>query len=178
MFQPWKGSKYDVTRLLILGESPFSWWEDDELRHPLPQHFIEMFKWAIDSFPDCGRFFAMVSRGLANEENPSKERLKFVWDRAAFTNYVSGTVGDGSVFDLSRPCGTRQNRISSRQFFRLMKSNKSSPSTRAPVGRKIAIQLPQLMQQSVTMRQSWGRQVGARAVERIRAVAKQKGNDL
>ena len=96
MFQPCKGSKYDVTRLLILGESPFSWWEDDELRHPLPQHFIEMFKWAIDSFPDCGRFFAMVSRGLANEENPSKERLKFVWDRAAFTNYVSGTVGDGS----------------------------------------------------------------------------------
>jgi len=48
----------------------------------------------------------------------------------------------------------------------------------SPVGRKIAIQLPQLMQQSVTMGQSWGQQAGARAVERIRAAAKQKGYDL
>jgi hypothetical protein len=37
----------------------------------------------------------MVSRGLANEQNPTRDRLKFVWDRAAFTNYVSLTVGDG-----------------------------------------------------------------------------------
>jgi len=48
----------------------------------------------------------------------------------------------------------------------------------SPVGRKIAIQLPQLMQQSLTMGQSWGQQAGARAVERIRAAAKQKGYDL
>ena len=48
----------------------------------------------------------------------------------------------------------------------------------SPVGRKIVIQLPQLMQQSVTMGQSWGQQAGARAVERIRAAAKQKGYDL
>ncbi len=38
----------------------------------------------------------MVSRALANEETPTKDRLQFVWDRAAFTNYVSVTVGDGS----------------------------------------------------------------------------------
>jgi len=48
----------------------------------------------------------------------------------------------------------------------------------SPVGRKIVIQLPQLMRQSVTMGQSWGQQAGARAVERIRAAAKQKGYDL
>ena len=48
----------------------------------------------------------------------------------------------------------------------------------SPVGRKIVIQLPQLMQQSVTMGQSWGQQAGARAIERIRAAAKQKGYDL
>src|SRR6516225_10241752 len=48
----------------------------------------------------------------------------------------------------------------------------------SPVGRKIVIQLPQLMQQSVSMGQSWGQQAGARAVERIRALAKQKGYDL
>jgi uncharacterized protein len=49
---------------------------------------------------------------------------------------------------------------------------------KSPIGRKIVIQLPQLMQQSLTMGQSWGRQAGARAVERIRAAAKQKGYDL
>ena len=34
------------------------------------------------------------------------------------------------------------------------------------------------MQQSVTMGQAWGQQAGGRAVERIRALAKQKGYDL
>jgi hypothetical protein len=37
----------------------------------------------------------MVSCGLANAQNPTRDRLKFVWDRAAFTNYISLTVGDG-----------------------------------------------------------------------------------
>ena len=48
----------------------------------------------------------------------------------------------------------------------------------SPVGRKIVVQLRQLMQQSLAMGQSWGQQAGARAVERIRAAAKQKGYDL
>lgn len=96
MFQPWIGREYDSTRLLILGESAYSWWEADELRHPSPQHSKITVGWAIDKFPNCGRFFAMVSRALADEENPTRDRLQFVWDRAAFTNYVSGTVGDGS----------------------------------------------------------------------------------
>jgi uncharacterized protein len=48
----------------------------------------------------------------------------------------------------------------------------------SPVGRNIVIQLPQLMQQSVAMGQSWGQQAGAHAIERIRAAAKQKGYDL
>ena len=47
-----------------------------------------------------------------------------------------------------------------------------------PVGRKIVVQQPQLMQQSVTMGQTWGQQAAARAVERIRATAKQKGYEL
>src|SRR5215831_10457840 len=45
----------------------------------------------------------------------------------------------------------------------------------SPVGRKIVVQLPQLAQQIVNLGQSWGQQAGARAVERIRAAAKQKG---
>jgi len=48
----------------------------------------------------------------------------------------------------------------------------------SPVGRKIQAQLPQIVQQIATMGQSWGEQAGARAVERIRAEAKQKGYNL
>ena len=96
MFQPWIGSEYGSTRLLILGESAYSWWEADELRHPSPQHAIKSVKWTITDFPNSGRFLRMVSQALANVETPTIARLQFVWDRVAFTNYVSGTVGDGS----------------------------------------------------------------------------------
>ena len=48
----------------------------------------------------------------------------------------------------------------------------------SPVGRKIVIQQPQLTQQSLTLGQSWGEQAAARAVERIRAAARQKGYEL
>jgi hypothetical protein len=48
----------------------------------------------------------------------------------------------------------------------------------SPVGRKIVVQLPQLTQQMMAMGQSWGERAGARAVERIRAAAKQKGYEL
>jgi hypothetical protein len=103
MYEPWVGLAYDRTRLLILGESAYSWWEDDEIHDPSPQHSTEMVRWAIDAFPNCGRFFVMVSRALANEQNPTREHLEFVWQRVAFTNYISVPVGSGSRI---RPSGT------------------------------------------------------------------------
>jgi hypothetical protein len=96
MFKPWIGREFHKTHLLILGESAYSWWQADELRHPPPEHSVNMVRWAIENFPNCGRFFAMVSRALANERDPTSDPLQFVWDRVAFTNYVSVTVGDGS----------------------------------------------------------------------------------
>ena len=95
MFQPWIGSKYGKTRLLILGESAYSWFEDNEWQHPPLDHAIGSVGWAINNFPASGRFFAMVSRALANEESPTKDRLEAVWARVAFTNYISMTVGCG-----------------------------------------------------------------------------------
>jgi hypothetical protein len=38
----------------------------------------------------------MASRALANEESPTRDRLRSVWNRVAFTNYISDTVGDGA----------------------------------------------------------------------------------
>jgi hypothetical protein len=95
MFEPGKKPEYKKTRLLILGESAYSWWEDDELQHPSLQHSSETVQWAINAFPSCGRFFAMISRALANDETPTKARLQAVWNCVAFTNYVSTTVGEG-----------------------------------------------------------------------------------
>ena len=48
----------------------------------------------------------------------------------------------------------------------------------SPVGRKLATQLPEIMQQTVVMAEAWGQRVGARVEERIRIVAKQKGYNL
>jgi hypothetical protein len=96
MFKPWIGPEYEITRLLILGESAYSWSEDGEPQHPSPQHSKDTVEDSIDSFPDCTRFFAMISRALANEESPTQNRLQFVWNRVAFTNYISETVGVGA----------------------------------------------------------------------------------
>jgi hypothetical protein len=97
MFKPyWKGKEYPKTRLLILGESAYSWWENDRLNHPTPDHICESVQYAITNLADSSRFFVMVSRALANHETPSEARLRAVWERVAFTNYVAATVGEGA----------------------------------------------------------------------------------
>jgi hypothetical protein len=96
MFKPWKGSEFDKTGLLILGESAYSWWEGDELHHPTTEHVTESVCWAISNFKESSRFFRMVSRALANEQDPTESRLNSVWNRVAFTNYVTTSVGEGA----------------------------------------------------------------------------------
>jgi len=49
---------------------------------------------------------------------------------------------------------------------------------KTPLGQKVVTQMPVVMQQSAQLGQVWGAQVGARAAERIRAAAKQKGYQL
>jgi len=96
MFKPWIGSEYESTRLLILGESAYSWWEGDELRNPSLEHSTEMVKWAVENRLEDNRFFGMVSRALARTQNPNRKCLETLWNRVAFTNYVSQTVGEGA----------------------------------------------------------------------------------
>jgi hypothetical protein len=98
MSQPWIGKEYVKTNLLLLGESAFSWEEEGAMRHPSATHCSDLVNWVIDDFDGCRRdipFIAKISRALANEETPSSDRLKFVWDRVAFVNYVTESVGDG-----------------------------------------------------------------------------------
>lgn len=97
-FLPWVGEYYDKIKLLLLGESAYSWQdENDQWRHPTPNHPMEMVKEVLDDFENANdmRFMKTLSRGLAGEEKPSKERLHYAWQRVAFTNYVGGTVGEG-----------------------------------------------------------------------------------
>lgn len=96
-FKPWIGKHYDETGLLLLGESAYSWLdEDDRLRNPSPDLPTEMVNEVLDNFENADNmpFMKTLSRGLAGEREPSKERLHHVRHRVAFTNYVGGTVGE------------------------------------------------------------------------------------
>lgn len=98
MWIPWVGEHYDATRLLLLGESAYSWTVDGKVVHPPVEHSCNVVEWAIGDFPRCvrhGRFVACLSRALANEKNPGPELLRSAWNRVAFTNYVGETVGLG-----------------------------------------------------------------------------------
>ena len=95
MYEPWIGTNYCDTGLLVLGESAYSWWEEDELRHPTPDHSLRAVTEVIANFDEATRFFKLITRALANEEQPSEGRVKSVWNRVAFSNYVDGTIGQG-----------------------------------------------------------------------------------
>jgi hypothetical protein len=95
---PWIGEAYSLSRLLILGESAYSWIEDGELRHPSKNHPTEIVRWAIEDFENMGRaaFLKSVTRALANRDGPIRAERKKAWNSCAFTNYVAGTVGKGA----------------------------------------------------------------------------------
>lgn len=101
MSEPWVGPRYDATRLLILGESAYSWWDDEtgDVVHPPDQHCSDLVRRVLEDFDDCMRnlrFMVLLSRGLTGEHHPSEETLRFAWERVAFTNYITTTVGVGA----------------------------------------------------------------------------------
>ena len=94
-FIPCRGNRYDETRLLLLGESAYSWQDKNGIWHdPEPKLPKQLVDEQIKDFAAV-RFARCLSRGLAGEESPNGEQLRSVWDRVAFTNYVNGTVGRG-----------------------------------------------------------------------------------
>lgn len=94
MWEPWIGKRYDLTRLLLLGESAYSWHFRGQVVHPPSGHHVHLVERAIRDLRDV-RHMACLTRALANEPTPTAERRQFVWDRAAYTNYVNETVGIG-----------------------------------------------------------------------------------
>ena len=90
--RPWVGEHYhyNETKLLLLGK------RGDP---------TEMVKKVLDDFEGAKSFMKRLSRGLAGEEEPSKERLRHVWHRVAFTNYVGETKSDfcSNILNKLRP---------------------------------------------------------------------------
>jgi hypothetical protein len=95
MSEPWIGKDYTGTGLLLLGESAYSWMEGDDVKHPSPRHAHDLVEWVLTDFP-AGRFMTMLTRALTLEEWPDQARIESAWGRAAFTNYVPGSIGIGS----------------------------------------------------------------------------------
>jgi hypothetical protein len=94
MFEPWTGPNYERSRLLLLGESAHSWGDGSE--HPSPRHSIELVEETIPDFAKATGFMRTLTRGIAGEETPDRAARAAAWNRVAFTNYVSGTVGDAA----------------------------------------------------------------------------------
>lgn len=93
-WEPWIGESYAENRLLLLGESAYSW--TDPVRgivHPSSQHSVQIVEEALAG--ELHRFNGMLTRALAGCRNPLGEQIAAAWATAAFTNYVPETVGLG-----------------------------------------------------------------------------------
>jgi len=88
LFKPWIGKHYSTTRLLLLGESCYSWEKDGKPEHPTLDHPSCVVEWVKLDFLGGSRFAKCLSRALCAEHDPSPKRLEYCWDRVAFTNYV------------------------------------------------------------------------------------------
>jgi len=96
MWTPWIGCDYDSHRLLLLGESCYSWdGEDGVVVHPQPNHPEVIVREALGDPTGSGRFTNMLTRSLCQKEWPSSEQAKSAWSKVAFTNYVPVAVGFG-----------------------------------------------------------------------------------
>jgi hypothetical protein len=90
----WTGAQYGERHLLLLGESAYSWIDEEGIEtHPSPRHAKELVERAIQG--DRGRFMSMLTRGLAGVRDPSPAEVSRVWSGVAFFNYIVGTVGQG-----------------------------------------------------------------------------------
>ncbi len=94
MTMAWKGDRYETRRLLLLGESQYSWLDDGEIRHPGENHAAELVTEAIGM--EASRFMMTLTRALSRREAPSRAERESAWAQAAFVNFVDESVGIGA----------------------------------------------------------------------------------
>jgi hypothetical protein len=99
MREPYLGTSFKDRRLLLLGESCYSWIDEgtSERCHPQLDHPSLTVCWAIQDVPRTDHpMCQMMTRGLCGEYAPSLEARRAAWASVAFTNYIPVTVGVGS----------------------------------------------------------------------------------
>jgi hypothetical protein len=115
-WKPWKGKKYSTARVLILGESAYSWFDKAGNEVPLsPSHPSIQLRLAIKNFPRQG-YFSRTTRALCGEWRPTAEAMKEAWAECAYTIFVQGAVGVGA----GKKATDRQFRESGFHFLRLL----------------------------------------------------------
>lgn len=95
MAEYWCGSRYKERRLFLLGESAYSWLEENDVVHPSARHAIELVEEVLES-RSVVPFMTKLTRALTCRETPAKNEIEAAWEKVAFTNYVPGTVGQGA----------------------------------------------------------------------------------
>lgn len=102
MWMPWQGQGYAARKLLLLGESCYSWRENGELIHPQPDHPVMLAEWAMAEPNTTIGFLRKLTRALCGVETPTVEQAQAVWQSVAFTNYVPVAVGEGHAANPDR----------------------------------------------------------------------------
>jgi len=96
MWEPYLGTSFKDRRLLLLGESCYSWIDKaGERCHPQQDHPKLTVGWAIQDIPRTDHpLCQMMTRGLCGAYAPSLDARRAAWASVAFANYIPVTVGD------------------------------------------------------------------------------------
>ena len=96
MYNPWCGSRYGERRTLLLLESAYTWMEGGVPCRPGPDHPSEIVD---DLIAQSSRSPTMLklNRALCGRADPSPEEARDCWGRVALTEYLPGSMGNGSA---------------------------------------------------------------------------------
>jgi hypothetical protein len=97
-FLPWIGDNYQQgfcgRRLLVLGESHYSYWEDEDgetRHHPPSETWTREFIGEVTRREGCARFWKNIEQALLNEERVNKwcpNGGLALWNQFAFYDFV------------------------------------------------------------------------------------------
>ena len=105
-FKPFRGEKFNTTKLLILSYSAYSWRDSHgKLHKPQRKHPENSLGWFFEDLRTQPqrhqRYFTGMSRALCGCESFADDKeAKRAWDECAYTIYIQRTVGLGA---RSRP---------------------------------------------------------------------------
>jgi hypothetical protein len=95
-FQPFVGSRFKTTRMMILSESAYDWKMGRKTISPPPAHPTQSLRYAIATFEGRRGYFKSMGRAICGTRTPSEKDLDAAWSEYAYTIFVQSTVGQGA----------------------------------------------------------------------------------